>query len=134
MASAGAARGRCYLVYALAPEALSANEANEGLNDYIADRRRGVAVFHDHFTGRPHGGLAVQYIESDEERAFLGDLGPLEGWEISVHALVFALTPIGFDAQMRLTLREYGRTTLEKLRAAEQPDPRYWWRKEETAE
>lgn len=47
------ARGkdRCYLVYAIAPEGVTARAANELLNDYIEDRRRGFVIFHDHFTG-----------------------------------------------------------------------------------
>ncbi len=41
---------RCYLVYAVASEGISASDANDLLNDYVADRQRGIAVFHDHFT------------------------------------------------------------------------------------
>lgn len=127
----GATRGRCYLVYGLAPAEMSARAANEALNDYIAEHRRGIPVFHDHFTGKPHGGFAVLYVDSEDQRELLEDPGPLAGWEISVHALVFALTPVGFDAQTQFTLEQYGQTTLDELRAAEQPDPRYWWRQEE---
>jgi hypothetical protein len=69
---------RCYLVYALAPEGIPAAEANRLFNEYIADERRGLVVYHDHFIGR-HGGLAVFEAGSDEEREFLDDPGELEG-------------------------------------------------------
>ena len=121
-------QARCYLVYALAPNGVSARKANEALNAYIEDRSRGLPVFHDHFTQKPHGGVAVQYLASAEELARLDDPGPLEGWELTVHPLVFALAPLGFLAQTEFTIEAYGRTTLEELRSAEEPDPRYWWR------
>lgn len=121
-------------MFALAPAELSARAANEALNDYVADSRRGVPVFHDHFTGRPHGGFAVLYVDSDEARDLLEEPGPLAGWEISVHALVFALTPVGFEAQTQFTLEQYGKTTLDELRVAEKSDPRYWWRRNEDAD
>jgi len=40
---------RCFLVYALAPEGCAPAEANRLLIAYVADERRGLAVFHDHF-------------------------------------------------------------------------------------
>jgi hypothetical protein len=121
-------RQRCYFVYALAPEGMAARPANDALNEYIGDTSRGVPVFHDHFTGKPHGGFAVFDIRSEEELAMLDAPGPLEGWQISHHPLVFALTALGFEAQTRFTLENYGRTTFDELRAAEQPVPRFWWR------
>jgi hypothetical protein len=121
-------QARCYLVYALAPEALAAREANEALNAYIEDLGRGIPVFHDHFTGRPHGGFAVLFVETAEQYERFDDPGPLAGWDISVHPLVFALTPVGFVAQTEFTLEGYGKTSLAALRAAEEPDPRFWWR------
>jgi hypothetical protein len=131
------ARGqaRCYAVYALAPDGMRARAANDALNEYIADPRRGLPVFHDHFTRKPHGGFAVFYVASGEELALLEDPGPLEGWQLSVHPLVFALAPLGFLAQTEFTLEAYGKTTLDELHAAEEPDPRYWWRDaDETAD
>ena len=116
---------RCYLVYAIAPDQMSARDANDALNAYIEDRGRGVPVAHDHFTGKPHGGFAVLFPRNDNELR-LDNPGPLEGWEIHHHPLVFALTPVGFDAQVGFTLQEYGHTTLDALRADEPEDPRYW--------
>ncbi|MFN2470024.1 MAG: hypothetical protein ABR583_03365 [Gaiellaceae bacterium] len=121
-------QARCYLVYALAPDGMAARAANDALNEYIADRRRGLPVFHDHFTQRPHGGVAVLYISSADELALLGEPGPLEGWTITTHPLVFALAPLGFLAQTEFTTEQYGGTTFDGLRTAEEDDPRYWWR------
>jgi hypothetical protein len=123
-------RRRCHLVYALAPDDLAARAANDALNEYIGDARRGLPAFHDHFTGRPHGGFAVFDVRSDEELAMLDDPGPLAGWRITHHPLVFALTAVGFAAQSEFTLEAYGKATLDDLRAAEEPDPRFWWREE----
>ncbi len=53
-------RARCFLVYALAPEGVSARQANEQLNQYIGDRERGLIVSHDHFIGR-HGGFQAHF-------------------------------------------------------------------------
>ena len=121
-------RGRCFLVYALAPDGVAARAANVALNEYIGDSRRGLVVFHDHFTGRPHGGVAVVDVRSEDEAAMLDDPGPLAGWRLSHHPLVFALTALGFEAQTRFTLEAYGRTTFDELRATEEDDPRFWWR------
>jgi hypothetical protein len=120
---------RCYLVYATAPDGVSARAANDALNEYVADGRRGIPVFHDHFTGKPHGGVAVFYPRTTAEAALLDEPGPLEGWNVVVHALTFALAPVGFVAQTEFTLEAYGETSLEELRRAEADDPRYWWRR-----
>ncbi len=120
---------RCHLVYAIAPDGMSASEANDALNTYIADPSRGIPVVHDHFTGKPHGGFAVLFPRDENELARLNDHGPLEGWEIHHHPLVFAITPVGLDAQVGFTLQEYGQTTLDALRADEPEDPRYWWQR-----
>jgi len=120
---------RCYLVYALAPQDVSARQANELLNEYISDRQRGIVVFHDHFTGAPHGGLAVFDVPDEEARALLEDPGPLEGWDLRVHGLTFSLAATGFAAQMKMTAKEYAGRALEELAAEEPQDPRFWWRR-----
>jgi hypothetical protein len=74
--------GRCFLVNALAPESTTAREANDRLNEYVADRRRGLSVWHDHFVGE-HGGAVVLDIRSQEEQALLDDPGRLSGWQNS---------------------------------------------------
>ena len=119
--------GRCYLVYALAPAGTRPREANDRINEYVADERRGLAVWHDHFLER-HGGAIVLEIRSDEERALLDDPGPLAGWELTVHPPMYALTAGGFDALTSFTLERYRGVTLEELAAAEPDDPRFWWK------
>lgn len=120
--------GRCFLAYALAPEGTTAREANDRLNDYLADPRRGVAVWHDHFVGA-HGGAVVLEVRSEEEHARLEDPGPLAGWSIAVHPLTFSLSAVGFAAQTSFTLESYRGVSLEDLAAAEPDDPRFWWRR-----
>ena len=119
-------RERCVLVYALAPEGTTAREANDRLNEYVGDRRRGLAVWHDHFVG-VHGGAIVLDVRSEEEQALLDDPGPLAGWQVSVHPLTFSLSAVGFAAQTSFTLEGYRDTSLDELAAIEPADPRFWW-------
>ena len=123
-----AVSSRCHLVYALAPAGVSAREANDLLNEYVADESRGLAVWHDHFVGE-HGGAVVLDARSEDEEARLGDHGPLEGWQLSVHPLTFSLSAIGFSAQTSFTLEQYRGVSFDELAAGEPDDPRYWWRR-----
>lgn len=118
---------RCYLVHALAPEGTNARTANDFLNEYVADGRRGLAVWHDHFVGE-HGGAVVLDVRTDAERAVLAEPGPLAGWRLHVHPLTFSLTAVGFAAQSAFTLEQYRGVRLEELAAAEPDDPRFWWK------
>jgi hypothetical protein len=122
---------RCFLVYALAPEGTPAREANDRLNEYVADPQRGLSVWHDHFVGA-HGGVAVLDVRSEEEQSLLDDPGPLAGWQISVHPLTFSLSAVGFAAQTSFTLESYRGVSLDDLAAAEADDPRFWWRRTST--
>jgi hypothetical protein len=122
-------RQRCYLVYALAPDGVSAREANERLNEYVSDQRRGFVVFHDHFTGKPHGGVAVFDVRDRAAYDLLEDPRPLGGWDVRAHALTFSLAATGFAAQMELTAEGYGGRALEQLRSDEPEDERFWWRR-----
>jgi hypothetical protein len=119
---------RCHLVYALAPSGTSAREANDLLNEYVTDRTRGLAVWHDHFVGE-HGGAVVLDVRDESEEARLGEPGPLEGWQLSTHPLTFSLTAVGFSAQTSFTLEQYRDVSLAELAAAEPDDPRYWWKR-----
>jgi hypothetical protein len=119
---------RCVLVHALAPEGTTARQANDRLNEYVADERRGLAVWHDHFVG-VHGGAVVLDVRTDEERDLLEDPGPLAGWQLSMHPLTFSLSAVGFAAQTSFTLEQYRDVSLEQLAAAEPADPRFWWRR-----
>jgi hypothetical protein len=123
--------GRCFLVYALAPAATTAREANDRLNEYVAERRRGLAVWHDHFGGGHggHGGAVVLDVRSEVERTLLDDPGPLAGWGLAVHPLTFSLSAVGFAAQTSFTLERYRDVRLEELAAAELSDPRFWWQR-----
>jgi hypothetical protein len=120
--------GRCHLVYALAPPGTSARQANDLLNEYVADRTRGLAVWHDHFVGE-HGGAVVLEVHDEQEEARLEELGPLDGWHLRSHPLTFSLTGVGFSAQTSFTLEQYREVSLEQLAATEPDDPRYWWRR-----
>ena len=120
---------RCWLIYATAPRDLNARAANDALNAYISDLSRGIPVAHDHFTGTPHGGFVVIFPRDEKELARLDDPGPLAGWTIETHPLVFSLTPVGFSAQVDFTLENYGNTSIGALRAEEPDDPRYWWQR-----
>jgi hypothetical protein len=119
---------RCHLVHALAPPGVSAREANELLNEYVADESRGLAVWHDHFVGE-HGGAVVLDTRDDEEEARLADPGPLEGWQLSIHPLTFSLSAVGFSAQTSFTLEQYRGVSLDDLAAQEPDDRRYWWKR-----
>jgi hypothetical protein len=83
--------GALLVIYVLATDGTTAREANDRLKEYVADRRRGLAVWHDHFVG-VHGGTVVLDVHSDEEQALLDDPGPLVGWQVSVHPLTFSLS------------------------------------------
>ena len=119
---------RCHLVYALSPPGVSAREANDLLNEYVADESRGLAVWHDHFVGE-HGGAVVLETRSDDEEARLADPGPLEGWQLSIHPLTFSLSAVGFSAQTNFTLEQYRGVSLDDLAANEPDDRRYWWKR-----
>jgi hypothetical protein len=120
--------GRCFLLYTLAPEGTRAREANDRLNEYVADTRRGLSVWHDHFVGT-HGGAVALEVRSEKERALLDDPGPLTGWQLAVHPLTFSLSALGFSAQTSFTLEHYRGVSLDDLAAAEPDDPRFWWRR-----
>jgi hypothetical protein len=119
---------RCYLVYAIAPPGLSPREANEAFNEFIADHGRGLVLSHDHFAG-DRGGFAVFYIATEGEAVRAREPGPLEGWQLAIHPLVFSLAPSGFRAQIDFTLRTYRGTTFDEVVASEVPRRRHWWRR-----
>jgi hypothetical protein len=115
-------------VYALAPEGTTAREANDRLNEYVADRQQGLAVWHDHFVG-VHGGTVVLDVRSKAEQELLEDPGPLAGWRLSIHPLTFSLSAVGFGAQTSFMLERYREVTLDELAASEPADPRFWWQR-----
>jgi hypothetical protein len=97
---------RCFLVYAVAPQRLPAAKANALFNAYVADPKRGLSLFHDHFIGQP-GGVAVFFVETEDQREALKDFGQLEAWNVTVHPLIFSYSPAAFDEQIAYTLEAY---------------------------
>jgi hypothetical protein len=111
---------RCFLVYALAPKGLAAPKANELFNAYVADHKRGLALFHDHFIGQ-HGSVALFFVETEVEREALKDVGELENWHVAIHPLVFSYSPAAFDEQIAFTLKNYRDEDWETLQRDKRP-------------
>jgi hypothetical protein len=111
---------RCFLVYALAPEHLSAAEANRLFNTYVADAKRGLSLFHDHFIGQ-RGGVAIFFIETAKEREALEDSGELADWQVNIHPLIFSYSPAAFDEQIAFTLKAYRNADWESLQQEKRP-------------
>jgi len=88
--------------------------ANDAINGYVANEARGLLLFHDHFADRP-GGVAVFAIETEEELAALKEPGPLEGWDLRLHPLIFAEGALGFLFQVDYTMIGYRKRRLPDL-------------------
>jgi hypothetical protein len=117
---------RCFLVYALAPEGMTAAQANDAFNEFVADRQLPLVVFHDHFIGQP-GGMAVVFIENPDEQDRLRESGHLSGWQVEIQPLIFSFSPAAFDEQISFTLKAYRDQDWEKLQLEQRPsygDPR----------
>jgi len=113
-------RPRCILVYVIAPDVLPAAEANRQFNEFVADSRLPLAVFHDHFIGHP-GGIAIFYAEIEAERKALFTHTHLSGWKLEYRPLVFSHSPAAFDEQIAFTLRAYRSTDWERLQKEQRP-------------
>ena len=129
--SEGEKRSRCYLVYAIAPEDMSARDRErhaERLHRRAGARADRLArPLHRPSPRRVRG---LRSGSTEDEEAKLADPGALAGWELSTHPLTFSMTALGFIAQAEFTLRNYGDTwTRPELEAAEKPEKRFWWRK-----
>src|SRR6266516_1636113 len=96
----------CFLIYALAPTGVSAAEANRQFNLFVDDRSLPLVLFHDHFIGQ-HGGVALFFVATAQERAALAQAEHLAGWQVAVHPLIFSYNPAAFDEQIAFTLRRY---------------------------
>ena len=94
---------RCWVVWADAPDGTSMRAANDAVNAFVAEPTRGMLLFHDHFGDRP-GGMAVFAIETEEELASLREDGPLDGWTVRRHPLIFAEGELGFLNQIDFTM------------------------------
>jgi hypothetical protein len=97
---------RCVLVYAVAPEGLSAREVNSTFNEFVADRALPLVLFHDHFLG-VRGGVAVFYVTSQDERDRLESSSVLAGWKVDFRPLIFSFSPSAFDEQIAYTMQAY---------------------------
>jgi len=106
---------RCLLVYALAPEDISPAQANHRFNQFIADRRLPLVLYHDHFIDRP-GGVAVFFVETAQQHDALTRSEVLAGWQVELHPLVFSRSPGAFDEQTAYTLRQYRGQNWERLK------------------
>ncbi len=111
---------RCVLVYCLAPETLSPAAANEHFNDFVADQQLPLVIFHDHFIGHP-GGLALFFVEDDNQREALAQYEGLSDWQIEMHPLIFSRSPSAFDEQISFTLSTYRDADWEQLRHEHRP-------------
>jgi len=111
---------RCFPVYAPAPDALPASEANRIFNEFIAEPDLPLALYHDHFIGQP-GGVAVFFVESTQERDALLDQKFLDGWQVEYQPLVFSYSPAAFDEQIAFTLKVYRGVEWERLQKEQHP-------------
>lgn len=111
---------RCYLVYALAPENLSAAEANNVFNEFIGDRNFPLALYHDHFIGQP-GGVAIFYVDNTAARDTLLNQKYLDGWHVEMQPLIFSSSPSAFDEQTAFTLKAYRGVDWEDLQKEKRP-------------
>jgi len=113
-------RPRCFLVYAIAPDGVPADEANRQFNEFVADSALPLAIFHDHFIGHP-GGIAIFYAETEAERKALFTHTHLTGWSLEYRPLVFSYSPAALDEQIAFTLRAYRSTDWERLQKDRRP-------------
>jgi hypothetical protein len=120
--------GRCFLVYALAPEGTTARETNDRLNDFVTDSRRGCQSGTTTSSARTATRSCSTSARSRSGRCSMIP-GLLAGWEMSVHPLTFSLSSVGFAAQTSFTLESYRGVSFDDLATAEPDDPRFWWRR-----
>lgn len=113
---------RCYLLYAIAPEDMSASKANQLINHICGDSSLPLTIYHDHFIGNP-GGLIMFYAETQEEREALqvGVESYLAEWTYTVHPLIFSHSPAAFDEQIAFTLSVYRDSDWDTLRHEKRP-------------
>ena len=111
---------RCVLVYAVAPEGLSARDANSGFNEFIADTSLPLVLFHDHFLGE-RGGVAVFYVTTQDERDRLESSQVLAGWRVEFRPLVFSFSPSAFDEQIAYTMHAYRGANWEAVQQEKRP-------------
>ena len=124
---------RCFLVYALAPANLTAADAKRIVNEFIGDRKLPLAIYHDHFIGRP-GGVAIFFVDTAEERDALFNQTLLAGWRVEMQPLIFSYSPSAFDEQIAFTLKAYNGVNWEELQKEKRPSYGNPGREAETAQ
>jgi hypothetical protein len=97
---------RCWVLFADAPADTSMRAANDAFNAFVSEHARGMLLFHDHFGDRP-GGVAVFAVKSAAELESLREEGPLAGWTVRRHPLIFADGEIGFLNQVDFSMIAY---------------------------
>lgn len=112
---------------------MSAAQANRVFNEFIADRRLPLAIFHDHFIGRP-GGVAIFYVEDPGPRDALLDEKRLAGWRTEIHPMIYSFSPSAFDEQIAFTLEQYRGQDWDELRREARPSYGNPAREAETAQ
>ncbi len=108
----------CVLVYALAPADATCAQANRKFNEFVADKRLPLALFHDHFIGQP-GGVAIFFLETFEEQDELAKCSLLDGWQVEIRPFTLSYNPSAFDDQIAYTLRQYRGLNWEQLHGRE---------------
>lgn len=103
---------RCYVLIGYAPKGTTFRKANLALNEFISDKSLGLVLFHDHFMGTP-GGIALFSVDDAQQLAALQQRGPLKGWRIKIHPLIFAENPVEFLYQSDFTMTVYGHKRLK---------------------
>lgn len=107
-------KAKCYAVVAYAPASSSIREADLAFNRFIENPEYGVGLYHDHFVGAP-GGVAIYYVESQQELDGLGSHRALETWDVKIHPLTFTEKPLELLYQMDFTLGVYRGRWLKDL-------------------
>lgn len=111
---------RCFLVYAHTPDGMLPSDVNRLFNEFVDDRSLPLVIFHDHFIGK-HGGIAIFYCETAEEREALYNPKHLERWNVDIHPLIFSYSPAAFDEQIGYTLRAYRDKDWNTLKSDKRP-------------
>jgi len=109
------------MVYALAPQGMSASNANSTINAMIGDAGLPLALWHDHFLGGP-GGCVVFHVENQQQQQALFENTYLTDWKVDYRPMVFSFSPSAFDAQIGYTVKAYSNGDWTELREQSRPD------------
>jgi hypothetical protein len=104
----------------MASASITATQANDQFNDFIAAPDLPLVIFHDHFIGQP-GGVAIFFAETAQERAALAETTALAGWQVEIRPLIFSRNPAAFDEQIAYTLHTYRHKNWEELQREQRP-------------